>query len=834
MIFELVQDFKDVVEAMPREHQKHRMLELLDEAIRRDIHFINRHPTTLFQCMWNSCWWYDCPDAEQHYSEPCDHRREQRPWLGTGAKLYSLMQVWRNSRLPCPWLRSLLPRTYPPLGAGMYATIGPLSNHEDNFCCVTWTPDGRKVVAGHECGGISVWGVSDCRQLLFLQRHTWPVECVAVSSDGSAVISAPWDGSVTTSDLLTGDVLGVLPPEQHRRTLAPHPTEPFVAIHCVDTISLYSVPDLKKIRVLHIGFQAMARMRFTPDGTILLCASTDGTFVGIRVIDGVVLHEHVAADTQRGPGHDQIDLWAFSPDGTLVAYIGDKGRILYTATSELVADFEPGPSMAYLSLDFDPSGRKLVLAVEEGTLRLFDVHSGTCICYVPTDQDIMWEARYSPDGRMLVSCGAGRLILWVSDRLCTPLTREHSPLCRDTEMWSPDGRYLYATCWIEGTLGCQEFPEKREVATCKAVLRFPHYSRKGWHYDAALSADGSRLAVWFPQKSCDEENSEVVVWDAASARELLRLSGVTKAELCVLSVTGTFLLVGDKTELCLWSVDGQKELARVAIRSSDCRLERIFVLPDGSRFGWVNSHEVTVWHTDQGTRTVTVLSRGGRGSHGVAVSTQSMILAVSDVGLGVVYTEGRVVRRLESNRVLIWDLKNDCELSLLSGDGQRANAVFLSRDGMHLITIRDDRQMCVFSLPSGVCEMTGFVRLDEVDLVVVSNDGQRLLAADDQGVEVWDIARRTLAWRSSDAVISRSVRFQPEDAATWGLGRWVALSSRGHNETVVVRGRDGCQCAWIPMVTLSLAHPLEPIWLGTDQLMPEAYLMCLEDSNQVG
>ena len=51
VIFDLAQDFHDAVAAMPREHPKHRMLELLEEAIRRDIHFIDRHPTTLSQCM---------------------------------------------------------------------------------------------------------------------------------------------------------------------------------------------------------------------------------------------------------------------------------------------------------------------------------------------------------------------------------------------------------------------------------------------------------------------------------------------------------------------------------------------------------------------------------------------------------------------------------------------------------------------------------------------------------------------------------------------------------------------------------------------------------------
>jgi hypothetical protein len=63
MIFELVKDFSDVLAAMPAEHPRRGMVRLLEEATRRDVQFIDRHPTTLFQCMWNTCWWYDCPEV---------------------------------------------------------------------------------------------------------------------------------------------------------------------------------------------------------------------------------------------------------------------------------------------------------------------------------------------------------------------------------------------------------------------------------------------------------------------------------------------------------------------------------------------------------------------------------------------------------------------------------------------------------------------------------------------------------------------------------------------------------------------------------------------------
>ena len=77
MIFDLVQDFAAVLDTMPEVHSRRRILSLLDEAIRRDVHFIDRHPTTLFQCLWNSCWWYDCKEAACYFELPNGHQREE-------------------------------------------------------------------------------------------------------------------------------------------------------------------------------------------------------------------------------------------------------------------------------------------------------------------------------------------------------------------------------------------------------------------------------------------------------------------------------------------------------------------------------------------------------------------------------------------------------------------------------------------------------------------------------------------------------------------------------------------------------------------------------------
>ena len=111
LIFELAKDFTESLKIIPSERPLRRIIRLLEEALRRDIHFIARHredyPQALFQCLWNSGWWYDCPQAANHYEE------KDGPWSRDGEKLYQLLEKWRKQKeTETPefrWIRSLRP-----------------------------------------------------------------------------------------------------------------------------------------------------------------------------------------------------------------------------------------------------------------------------------------------------------------------------------------------------------------------------------------------------------------------------------------------------------------------------------------------------------------------------------------------------------------------------------------------------------------------------------------------------------------------------------------------------------------------------------------------------
>ena len=67
-------------------------------ALRRDIHFLSRHPTCLFQCLWNIGWWYDCPQAAIYYGLSGRTGSVPLPWEGPDAKLSGWLEAWREAR----------------------------------------------------------------------------------------------------------------------------------------------------------------------------------------------------------------------------------------------------------------------------------------------------------------------------------------------------------------------------------------------------------------------------------------------------------------------------------------------------------------------------------------------------------------------------------------------------------------------------------------------------------------------------------------------------------------------------------------------------------------
>ncbi|MBM4041733.1 MAG: DUF4062 domain-containing protein, partial [Planctomycetes bacterium] len=186
LVFDLALDFSGAVAALPEGHSQSRILRLLQEAIRRDVYFVARHAKGysqgLFQCLWNSCWWYDCPEAAEHYVVPDGGWPPGEPrWGQSGPKLSTLLERWRADRERMghhsPWVRSL----HPPVTHLGTAQRAIFLGHEAKVCSVAFSPDGRRLASASSDKTVRVWDTEAGEELWVLRGHEAEVRSVAFS-----------------------------------------------------------------------------------------------------------------------------------------------------------------------------------------------------------------------------------------------------------------------------------------------------------------------------------------------------------------------------------------------------------------------------------------------------------------------------------------------------------------------------------------------------------------------------------------------------------------------------------------------------------------------------
>jgi WD40 repeat protein/tetratricopeptide (TPR) repeat protein len=672
--FDLVDVFATAVSVLPEERPQRHILVQLANALRPDIHFIARHardyPQGLFQCLWNNAWWYDCPEAAQHYVDGRSPHFHQtvcgESATGEGGSS-SLVAGLRASASIIAKFRAFLSRTtakWRPIRCASSISHG--KTQETRCGGPLPSPNDRSASAPTVHQLLERWreakeraqpGLTWLRalrpppvnsgQLAVLRGHESEVKSVAISAGGEWIVSASTDRTVRVWDAHTGEQLEVL--RGHERgviSVAISPDgERIVSGSYDDTLRVW---DARTGAELAIWYDSVKDVVFSPCGDWI---AVGGSLDIVRIWDARDLAERAILRGHERP----VNSVAISPDGErIVSGSDDETLRVWDARNGAELAVLRGHEGSVNSVGFSPDGKRIVSSgSDDWTVRVWDTHSGAERAILPVYDGTVRSVAFSYDGERIVGGVGDRVRVWDAH------SGTELAVLRGHESWvnsvafSPDGQRIVSGSF-DHTVRVWDAHTSGEAP----VVRGHEESVR----DLAYSPDGERIV-----SASDDET--VRVWDAHSGAELTILRGHENAVYSVaFSPDGKRIVSGgsilDKT-VRVWDVHSGAELA--VLHGHERAVTSAAFSPDGK---WIISGSddktVRVWDAGSGSE-LAVLRGHESGVDGVAISPDGK----------------RTVSWDSNGNVRVWGTATGAELLALQGCFQD---VAFSPDGQRIVS----------------------------------------------------------------------------------------------------------------------------------------------------
>jgi WD40 repeat protein len=582
MVFELVEDFALALERLPEGRPWRQVLGLLEEALLHDLHFIARHPPALLQCLWNSGWWYDCPDAAGRYDPPDGGwPPEGAPWDRSGPKLSPLLESWRKTREADPefvWLRSLRPPGVP-LG-GPQRIVIPANLAGFRLLDLRFSRDG-----GHLFAWVSPVGTADVSSRQF---RAWDAETgqeaafdqceipphdPRISPDGRWRVECGgegggWGRPLRLLDVATGQQVASFPTDEDVNIRSVHFSpggERIIGGGWGDEgggeVMVWNVATGTRLAWLR-PFESVFAVAVSFNRQVAATGSSGGEILLWNLETG--------DQSATLEGHERgIEALAFSPDGGWIASASDDGTVRVWDLARLfpLPQLRDHPHGAG-GIEFSEDSARMLTSSEDETAWLWDARSGNPIACL-NDQAVY----YLEGGPPLpsVSVRGGRVLSLLRGEVWDATTgmAVRSPTDR---LWAlgPGGRM---TVWSPDGSKVAGYGYPRQVRICLTADLHAQPLRLQGHDEtitgAAFSPD-SRLLV------TGSFDHTVRIWDAGTGTEIFCLRGHEQAVSCVaFSPDGRFVASGaaDRT-VRIWDLAAGKESACIRIDDPGGRCSR--------------------------------------------------------------------------------------------------------------------------------------------------------------------------------------------------------------------------------------------------------------------
>ncbi|CEL61304.1 Vegetative incompatibility protein HET-E-1 OS=Podospora anserina GN=HET-E1 PE=4 SV=1 [Rhizoctonia solani AG-1 IB] len=396
-----------------------------------------------------------------------------------------------------------------------------LQGHEHHVMSVCFSPDGHSLLSGSADRTSRIWDSRTGKAVPnSVKHHPHPVNCTAYSSDGQHIACGLGSDEcpMIVYSASTGEPISGSFDECHSSVSSvafSSDGKSVVTGHASGDICIWSVQDgVLTHGPLKAHKGSIRLVRSSPTGNRLVTASDDRS---VYVWDA---HNHYAQPCLLGTHQSWVYSAVFSPDGTRILSCSSDHTIkVWNTLHSISSDNAPRktPTMAVYSVTFSPDGLRIAAASEDHAIYIFNADDATpALDPLVAHTDPILSVTFSADGRSVGFSPDGRLVAsgFTDGTICVfdshtghlvlgPL-KCHTSLVRSV-VFSPNGTYILSGSY-DGTV--RVWRAKDGVPVCKPLM-----GHKGGVMSVGYSPDGasicsgsddSTVRVWKAPRGCDK------------------------------------------------------------------------------------------------------------------------------------------------------------------------------------------------------------------------------------------------------------------------------------------------------------------------------------------